>query len=437
MGFFKRLFDSASDSIKKSVEERKQELLKSVEERKQEFLQNVEDRKNEALAKIGLKSENSDNSHKSEGSKPSNSIRPDKSTILPENNKNVSKIYNTEIMEHEIQPQSFSAKLETLIKSALKDGILTDKEREIIKIIKEAIDTNNKDNTSSNEITDGEGAVIYLNGEKRPLSKAMTSIELYAFRNQTNIERIILPSNIQEIGTYAFEKCSLLSVDFSQCKELKKIGDNAFYGTKIKEMIIADSVEVIGPNSFDYCDNLKTIVMPAALKEIKPRLGDYMEQLKKIDFSKVRNLKTIPKEFVGFGCDKLKELVIPQGVVEIEDDAFAELDNLKRLFLPPTLESIGDLEHKRLSIYCFSPLLEELEPIVYGWDDDDDDADDDDDRDEEDLEELEDKKKMKINLFVLPQYLDKYIAQRNAERIPEDILVIDVIPEEYRYYYDN
>ena len=51
--------------------------------------------------------------------------------------------------------------------------------------------------------------------------------------------------------------------------------------------------------------------------------------------------------------------------------------------------------------------------------------------------DLEDKKKMKINLFVLPQYLDKYIAQRNAERIPEDVLIIDVIPEEYRYYYDN
>ncbi len=312
MGFFKNLLNEVSDSIKENVEEHKQE-----------FLQNVEERKNEALAKIGIKSDNSD-SYKSEGSKPSNSIRPDKSTILPENIKNVSKIYNTEIMEHENQPQSFSAKLETLIKSALNDGILTDKEREIIKIIKEAIDTNNKDNTSSNEITDsnGEGAVIYLNGEKRPLSKAMTSIELYAFRSQTNIERIILPSNIQEIETCAFENCKLLSVDFSQCKELKKIGNRAFAGTKIKEMIIADSVEVIGPNSFDYCSDLKTIVMPAALKEIKPPLGIQMEQLKKIDFSKVRNLKTIPTKFFG-SCYKLKELVIPQGVVEIEDDAFA------------------------------------------------------------------------------------------------------------------
>jgi hypothetical protein len=128
-------------------------------------------------------------------------------------------------------------------------------------------------------------------------------------------------------------------------------------------------------------------------------------------------------------------------VTEIEDDAFAEMEKLKRLFLPPTLESIGDLGLKSVSIYCFSPSLEELEPIVYGWDDDDDDEWDEEDLedlDEDELEELkEEKKKIKINLFVLPQYLDSYIAQRKAERIPENVLIIQEIPEEYRYYYDN
>ncbi len=166
-----------------------------------------------------------------------------------------------------------------------------------------------------------------------------------------------------------------------------------------------------------------------------------MEQLKKIDFSKVKNLKNIPKNLLGYGCDKLKELIIPIGVIEIEDDAFAGMEQLKRLYLPPTLESIGDLELKRVSIYCFSPSLEELEPIVYGWDDDDNDEWDEEDLedlDENELEELnEEKEKIKINLFVLPQYLDKYIAQRKAEKIPEDVLIIREIPEEYRYYYDN
>jgi len=40
-------------------------------------------------------------------------------------------------------------------------------------------------------------------------------------------------------------------------------------------------------------------------------------------------------------------------------------------------------------------------------------------------------------VFVLPQYLEKYIAQRNAERISKDVLVIQAIPDEYLYYYDK
>ena len=216
---------------------------------------------------------------------------------------------------------TFSSRLETLINSALQDGVLTDKEREIINIIAKAIGTDNKGKTSSNEITNsnGEGEVIYLNGGKSTLS----TIGEYEFINVVNIEKIILPSTIQEIGDSAFESCEeLLEVDFSQCKGIKKIGEKAFYKTKIKEIVIPDSVETIGSNLFELCEDLKTIVMPASLKELKGTLGDCMEQLKKIDFSKVKNLNTIPKKFIGYGCPKLKELIIPYGETEIEDDAF-------------------------------------------------------------------------------------------------------------------
>ena len=41
------------------------------------------------------------------------------------------------------------------------------------------------------------------------------------------------------------------------------------------------------------------------------------------------------------------------------------------------------------------------------------------------------------HLYVLPQYLDLYKAQREAEDVSEDLLIIDVIPDEYLYFYDN
>ncbi len=255
-----------------------------------------------------------------------------------------------------------------------------------------------------------------------------------------NLEKIILPSGQKGLDYYKYWGDYINVVDISHVN-IKRISTE-FCEVKMKEIIIPDSVEVITNGSFDNCTNLKTIVMPASLKEIKGALGKRMGMLKKIDFSKVKNLKTIPTKFLGWSCDceKLKELIIPQGVKEIEDNALDGLYKMKRLFLPPTLESIGDLGHEKLSIYCFSPSLEELEPIVYGWDDEDDDEDDDvnwDDEEDNLEDKKEEKKKMKINLYVLPQYIDKYIAQRRAERIPEEILVIQEIPDEYRFYYDN
>lgn len=252
-----------------------------------------------------------------------------------------------------------------------------------------------------------------------------------------NLEKLILPPGQKSFNAMFVWDQFGCPVDTSKCTNVKVVHNEAFSGMKIKEIVLPDSVEIIGEGAdddgpFDSCSNLKTIVMPAALKKIEGTLGSSMEQLKKIDFSKVKNLKTIPKELVGYGCSKLKELIIPIGVTEIEDDAFSKISNLKRLFLPPTLESIGDLGHESLSIYCFSPSLEELEPIVYGWDDEDDWDDDDDENDDE-----EENESVRVNLFVLPQYIDSYISQRKAERIPEDVLTIQEIPEEYSYYYDD
>ncbi len=266
----------------------------------------------------------------------------------------------------------------------------------------------------------------------------------------THLEKLILPPGQKTFNAMFVWNEYGYPVDTSKCKNVKIIYTGEFREGEMKEIVIPDSVEIIGEKGetgeygpFDRCGNLKSIVMPASLKEIKSPLGGYMEKLKKIDFSKVKNLKTFPK-IVDYGCYKLKELIIPQGVIEIEDDALNGISKLQRIFLPPSLETFGDTDQKHLSIYCFSPSLEELEPIVYGWDDND--QEDDDELDEIDDEELkqelmqeqnEKKSGYRNKLFVLPQYLKSYIAQRDAEGIPEDVLPIEEMPEEYRYYYDN
>ncbi len=267
----------------------------------------------------------------------------------------------------------------------------------------------------------------------------------------SSLNKIILPPSQTEFNALCVwtsnvhigEEASQVEIDITHCNNFKIVEKEAFQTMDMKEIIIPDTVESIGENAFDECENLKTIVMPAGLKEIKGSLGGHMEQLKKVDFSKVTQLRTIPKELFSLGCDKLKELIIPNGVTEIEDDALLQLTNLKNLFLPPSLTTMGDFDRYsdspsyKINVYCYSPNLEELEPLVFGWDDDDDDEKD---LSEKDIRELGlesgGKNKIKTTLYVLPQFFDNYIAQRKAERIPEDVLIIQEIPEEYRYYYD-
>jgi len=100
----------------------------------------------------------------------------------------------------------------------------------------------------------------------------------------------------------------------------------------------------------------------------------------------------------------------------------------------------SDTPSYKMTVYCYSPHLEELVPLVYGWDDEEDD-DDYEDMDEEDMRELGlepgKNNKIKTTLYVLPQYVDAYTAQRDAECIPNDVLTVLPIPDEYLYYYDN
>ena len=336
----------------------------------------------------------------------------------------------------------------------------------------------------------------------------LETIEEFAFDAlhgcTSRLETVILPSSLKTIGKAAFRGCTKLKeIDLSKCEKLETIGGAAFDKTGLIEIVIPDTVENIGENAFSCNENLeratigcsaknysyfgwrcalfydtpslkeltfrsevaefsgavhltkvtfadtvkelgvgtvakceeleeiiipdsitkigndafawtrlKEIVFPSSLQELGC-LGTDLTKLKKLDFSKVTKLKVIPEGFIGDNTPKLKEIALPIGVTTIQENIGGE--NLKRLFLPPTIQEVENLHQFNIDIYCFSPAIEELEPIA------------------EDIDEEE----KAIRLYVLPAYLESYKAQREAERINEKFLIIDVIPEEYRYFYDK
>ena len=59
-----------------------------------------------------------------------------------------------------------------------------------------------------------------------------------------------------------------------------------------------------------------------------------------IVFEEDSNCKSIG-EFAFRACELVEEIIIPEGVISIENNAFLECDNLKYISLPNSLESIG------------------------------------------------------------------------------------------------
>lgn len=104
--------------------------------------------------------------------------------------------------------------------------------------------------------------------------------------------------------------------------------------------IIEEGTTSIDSEDLESYNGEETIILPSTLEEIS---GDAFEECGKvcnIDFSKVSKVKTIPSGLFD-GLHNLREITIPEGVVEIEDDAITDCKRLSKVVLPSTLKEIG------------------------------------------------------------------------------------------------
>ena len=174
-----------------------------------------------------------------------------------------------------------------------------------------------------------------------------------ACRGITNLDYIMIPDNIEEIGHYAFYGCSNLGyVDFgnSENSKLSYIGTSAFsYCSTLSGMYMPmgnptyyamgdciieratgrvvlgcsnsyipddGSITAIGGFAFEGCRRLSHIEIPASVKVI---------------------------EIAAFeGCSKLRSVILHEGLETIEQRAFCHNNNLKEITVPSTVTFIGD-----------------------------------------------------------------------------------------------
>ena len=174
-----------------------------------------------------------------------------------------------------------------------------------------------------------------------------------------NITKVIIPNNVIEIGSAAFENTSLTEVDipdsvitiglgaFQDCKNLTsvKIGNNveiiggkAFENTSITEVDIPDSVKTINYNAFSECSSLTKVTIGESVTTIGWRAFFDCENLTSV---KIGN-NVIEIGNGAFEDTSLTEVDIPNSVKTIGWGAFQDCENLTSVKIGNNVIEIGN-----------------------------------------------------------------------------------------------
>ena len=204
------------------------------------------------------------------------------------------------------------------------------------------------------------------------LPETIKVIAPYAFRGCNNLETINIPEGTQTIGTGAFSACDNLNevnisstvfaigIDnvtmewnegmleglkitstgevFKKCISLKNINvnsNNKYYssydgvlynkskstlvnypaGKENEEFEIPDTVTELYADAFDSCVNLQSVEIPGTVEEIKNQC---------------------------FRGSNLSNIILNEGLKTIGEYAFYENDNIEEIYIPGSVESIGE-----------------------------------------------------------------------------------------------
>ena len=159
-----------------------------------------------------------------------------------------------------------------------------------------------------------------LNGcKKLILKEGVTKLDSQ-IKYCSEVEEVILPETLTEIGNRVFEGCdSLKSITIPKSLELcpgaLSVWGPAFEFSSIETVTFEEGTEKIHNALFANCGSLKTVNIPDTVKTI----GQYA--------------------FIY--CENLESVNIPEGVTTLETSCFAHCGNLKSITIPSTIDDVG------------------------------------------------------------------------------------------------
>lgn len=145
----------------------------------------------------------------------------------------------------------------------------------------------------------------------------------------SQIENVMLPESIRKIGSKSFYSCERLKfIDLPS--KLLRIGNEAFAFCKsVENVVIPSTVVEIGNMCFYKCSGIKSF-------KIDQNNANFIFENGIIYTKNMKKLVSVVETMIA------KDIVVPEGVVEIMQGAFKKCDSLNTVHLPGSLEIIGN-----------------------------------------------------------------------------------------------
>ncbi len=200
--------------------------------------------------------------------------------------------------------------------------------------------------------------------ESIAISDGVTSIGYSAFWGCSALENITIPDSVTSIEYGAFYDTAYYNNDANWENEVLYIGNHLI---KAKDSVtdkydIRPGTITVATDAFEYCRDLRSIVIPDSVTSIGRRAFSGCSALESISlpdgvtsigydaFGNCRSLTsiTIPNSVTSignsafWGCSALESITIPDGVTYIGDCMFRECNSLTGITIPDGVTYIGN-----------------------------------------------------------------------------------------------
>ena len=177
------------------------------------------------------------------------------------------------------------------------------------------------------------------------IPEGTTSIGAYAFYNYDLLREITIPASVQSIGVQAFEGCDNLEVINFRDTTDRWLD---MYRPNNRKVVCTDDTILSSGNSSE----VTYVVMESGLLRIggigpitNKQWSDYNEVITRVE---IGSGITEIGNYVFSGLYQLQSVSIPDTVVSIGREAFANCSAMKSVFIPASVQSIGDYAFR----YC-------------------------------------------------------------------------------------